>query len=617
MTSAQPLTDIVLWLRFVLGGAVVLWLPGYLLAGRHLRNRPMPARIALCVGLGLLLLPLWAQFTSLFGVGVRPIQYLPVVLPLAAWLGSTRAGRGVAAGLDSEEPSERWLAPALVVAFAAGFVCVLLGFGDFVVPPTTHDAANHAFMTLRITEIGTVLASEVFGPPHGVPDLPYAMGMHAAASMLAQTSGLAPYVCVWFMAVIATSLLPVALSILWSEWRLPAAAVALAGLFVAGNAFLPSRLLWWGLFATASGFVLVPILALLLERFWSSPSVEAGVATGLATGSLMLIHGSEVPTAGLAALVTIAIHRRPPRLQVPGWAAFVATTVIGGWHFIATVVPSYLAGGIEGGEQYVEPLATAVLRTLEAAGESPLLQGVAVFAVVVGLFEKRTRAIAVLVLAIALVVTALALWRDPVSGLLTTPYYRQPERVRYLLVFFVPALMGCGLVWIWERIRANAWPAAARWTVIAAGLVALLAPDLPGIVKRYQGQRGYAPFSTDDFRHAQEIAEIVDLDEWVVNAFFDGSSWAMHVSGRRFLVPTGWRLTDERGRRNLRLVRSFAPKLAIERLDDHFQYVYVSDLRTGPAPGFRRPRLNRDQRFEAVLVGEHSTLYRALRAETP
>jgi hypothetical protein len=245
MTSAQPLTDIVLWLRFVLAGALVLWLPGYLLAGRHLRNRPMPARIALCIGLGLLLLPLWAQFMSLFGVGVRPIQYLPVALLLAAWLGSTKAGRSVAAGLDSPEPPERWLSPALVVAFGVGFVCVILGFGDFVVPPTTHDAANHAFLTLRISETGTVLASQVFGPPHGVPDLPYAMGMHAAASMLAQTSGLAPYVSVWFMAVIAASLLPVSLSILWSEWHLPAAAVALAGLFVAGNVFVPSRLLWW------------------------------------------------------------------------------------------------------------------------------------------------------------------------------------------------------------------------------------------------------------------------------------------------------------------------------------------------------------------------------------
>ncbi len=617
MTSAQPLTDIVMWLRFVLGGAVVLWLPGYLLAGRHLRNRPMPARIALCISLGMLLLPLWAQFTSLFGVGIRPFQYLPVALLGTAWLGATEAGRSVAVGLDAEQPSERWLAPALVVAFAIGFVCLILGFGNFAVPPTTHDAANHAFMTLRISETGTVLASEVFGPPHGTPDLPYAMGMHAAASMLSQTSGLAPYVSVWFMAVIAVSLLPVSLSMLWSEWHLSAAAVALAGLFVAANAFLPSRLLWWGLFATASGFMLGPVLALLLERFWSSPSFEAGVATGLATGSLMLIHGSEVPTAGLAALATIVIHRRPPRRHVPGWAAFIATAVIGGWHFLATVVPAYLTGGIESGEQYLEPLATAALRTLQATGESPLLQGLAVVAVVLAFFEKRTRALAIFVLAIVLVVTTLALWRDSVSGLMTTPYYRQPERVRYLLVFFVPALMGCGLLWIWQRIRANAWPAAARWTLIAAVVVALVAPDLPGIVQRYRGQRGYAPFSTDDFRHAQEIADIVAPDEWVMNAFFDGSSWAMHVSGRRFLVPTGWRLTDPRGRGNLRIVHNFAPKLAIWRLDDHFHYVYVSDLRTGPARGFRRPRMDRDERFEAVLVGEHSTLYRLLRTETP
>jgi hypothetical protein len=80
-------------------------------------------------------------------------------------------------------------------------------------------------------------------------------------------------------------------------------------------------------------------------------------------------------------------------------------------------------------------------------------------------------------------------------------------------------------------------------------------------------------------------------------------------------VPTGWRLTDERGRGNQRLVRLFAQDLEIDRLDEHFHYVYVSDLRTGPAQGFKRPRLDRDERFEAVAVGEHSTLYRAIRSE--
>ena len=187
--------------------------------------------------------------------------------------------------------------------------------------------------------------------------------------------------------------------------------------------------------------------------------------------------------------------------------------MIGGWYFLASVVPAYLTGGIESGEKFLEPLATAALRTLQATGESLLLQAVAVFAVVAGFFERRTRAIAIFVLGIVLVVMALALWRDPVSGLITTPYYRQPERVRYLLLFFVPALMGCGLVWGWGRIRADAWPAAVRRTVLVAGVLALLAPDLPGIVQRYQGQRAYAPFSTDDFRHARQIAEIVAPDE--------------------------------------------------------------------------------------------------------
>jgi hypothetical protein len=460
------------------------------------------------------------------------------------------------------------------------------------------------------------LSSEVFGAPYGRPDLPYAMGLHATASMIAQTTGLAPYVAIWFLAISSIVLLPLSLSILWDEWHLPMAAIAAAALLVAANPFVPTRLLWWGLFGTAAGLFLVPICALLLERFWSSASVPLGVAAGMASGSLMLIHGSEVPTAGLAALTTILVHRRPPALTPSGWIAFILTGVVCGSYFLFAIVPSYLSGGIASGEEFFETFSQTLEHSLDAIGAWPGLQIVGVFALGLGLTQRKTRVVALFALGLLFVVTALGLWRDPVSGLLTTPFYRQPERTRYLFIFFGPALMGVALLWLWERVRAPNWPLAARGAVAALAIGGLVAPELPGIIRSYETRYPLAPFSPDDFDQAYEIRDLLDPDEWVVNQFFDGSSWLMHLSGRQFLVPTGWQMTPPGSIPNQKTLRRVMRGMSLDLLDRHYRYLYVSDLRTGRPRGFTRSRIDRDPRYEPVLVGEHSTLYRIRRRAT-
>jgi hypothetical protein len=616
VTDVYPVTDVALWLRFLVGTAGILWLPGFLAAGRHLHRRPLPTRIVVSLGLGFILLPLWAQGSSLFGVGVRPLQYLPPVLILSALFGTTSISQRLGEALDSRSAAPPALGACLLGSSLIVFACIALGFADFVVPPSTHDAANHAFMTLRISQAGTILASEVFGAPYGHPDLPYAMGLHSTASMIAQTTGLASYVAVWLLALTFITLLPISLSILWDEWHLPAATIALAALFVAANPYVPARMLWWGLFGTAAGFFLVPICALLLERFWSEASVELGIAAGMAVGSLMLIHGSEVPTAGLAALTTILLHRRPPRLMPKGWIAFVVTGVLCGGYFLAGVAPAYLSGGIENGQEFIETLSMTADQSLGAIGAEPGLRIVGALALLFGLTQRKTRVIAIFALGLLGVVTALGLWRDPFSELLTTPFYRQPERTRYLFIFFAPALMGAALFWIWERIRAKRWPLAPRAIVATLVLGALIAPELPGIVRGFETKIEFSPFSSDDFAQALQIAETVEPDEWIVNQFFDGSSWVMHLSGRRFLVPTGWRTTPPGALPNQQTLQRLLRGMSFDLLDSHYRFLYVSDLRTGRPRGFTRQRVDADPRFDPVLVGKDSTLYR-IRRRTP
>jgi hypothetical protein len=595
--------------RFVLGSALVLWLPGHLAVGRHLRKRPLPMRCVLSLGLGCLALPVWAQLASVVGVGLRPIAYLPSMLALAAGLGLSREGRHFAASLDASGPAPGWLAWSALATVLLGLGSMLAGFADFVAPPTTHDAANHAFMTWRVTETGSVLAADVFGPPHGAPDLPYLPGLHAIASLVAQTSGLAPYVSVWLLALVAAALLPASLMLLWNEWRAPAAVLALAALLVAGNAFLPSSLLWYGLFAAAVGLLLVPVASLLLLRLWSGGSVVQGLAAGLGAGSLLWIHGSELPTVGLATGLAIALQRRAPSRSVRAWVAFLLSFGLVGWEFFATVVPAYLSGGFGDGVARIEPFADALRRTLGAVGNAPLLQGLAVLGIALGCFDRRWRPVSALAVAALVLVTTLAVWRDPVSTLLATPFYRQPERVRYLVVLIVSPLMAFAGTWIWARARAASWPPVTRHVALVMGLAALVAPDLPGIIAAYRERATFAPFSEDDFTHARGIAEIVGPEQWVANHFFDGSCWAAQVSGRRFLAPAGWQLTDAAGRRNLAIARRFYFGWPTD-LSERFAYLYATDLRTGPPRGFTRERFDADPRYEPVLVGEHSTLYR-------
>jgi len=608
--SVHPATDFLLWARFVLGAGLVLALPGWLLAGRHLRHRDPLSRAVLCIGLGFLLLPLWTQATSLLGFGARPLQYLPVAWAVTGLLGQTSVGVDLATSLDRETPSPGWIGPALGLAVLVGAASIALGFGDFVVPPTTHDAANHAFMTLRITSVGSVDQAAVFGAPFGRPELPYALGLHATASMIGQTGGLAPYVATWFLALFAIALLPVAFSLLWDDWGAAPLALAIGALLVAANPYAPARFLYWGLFGAAGGFLSIPLLSLLLFRFWSSATVTLGVISGLATGSLMLIHGSEVPTAGVVTLVTIALTRRAPALRPAGWLAFLASMAVAGSFFFVELIPSYLEGGITSGTEFLETPDEFLERTRMLFGGNIVLQGLVAAAFAGALFERRTRPIALFAIGILAAAGALALWRDPISSALTTPYYRQPERTRYQLILFLPILVGMVAAILSARIGADRWPRSASVAAYVAGALLLIAPDLPANVERYRGQLHYAPVSADDYAQAAEIAETVEPGDWVLNQFFDGSAWMLHLSDAPFLVPTGWDLIDPEGVKNRNRVAQVLRGRPFSALPTRFAWLYVSDLRTGRPRGFTRAKADGNPALEPVLVGEHSTLYR-------
>jgi hypothetical protein len=261
-------------------------------------------------------------------------------------------------------------------------------------------------------------------------------------------------------------------------------------------------------------------------------------------------------------------------------------------------------------EQYVNAGNTpAGLRALMYAG------------VVTALFMRGTRRPAAVSLLLGALFVVLAVRHDPLSRRGAFLFYGQPARVLYLQYFFLPVLGALPLLWLWRRI-AERQPVRVRTVLLlgaaAACIAAILVPGYPHVVRNMRSQAGAVPFTEAEYRLARRIPDVVRPGGLIANYWDDGSTWAMHVSGRRFLQPLSWRLRDPQGR----LLRDAALALADRPWPDGaaalralgVTHLYVSDLRWSggdPLP-VSRALFDADPRFEPVLRGGRAALYRIL-----
>jgi hypothetical protein len=125
------------------------------------------------------------------------------------------------------------------------------------------------------------------------------------------------------------------------------------------------------------------------------------------------------------------------------------------------------------------------------------------------------------------------------------------------------------------------------------------------------------PFTPAEYDLAGKIAGAVAPDSLVANFWDDGSTWTMHVSGRRFLEPLSWRVIDPSGANLREVVAGLAqrpwpaPARGLRRLG--VTHLYVCDRRwpwADPCPA--RATFDADPRFKPVLTGGEATLYRVL-----
>ncbi len=673
MHAPLPLLSFVLWLRFGLAAAVMVWLPGFVILGGRWRIPTGFEGFLLQISAGLILPFVYAAGPGRLGAPFTPIAYLAFVLLAGAtvrwWTprtGPARAFRLTPASAESgTPPTEESTACSAGLAAAAvvlSFVLLVMGYGHLPAPPHVHDAVNHAWLTRRIAQDATLSWSALSQETAGTLGLGYLPGLHAAAALIARVGGLAPYVSIWMSALLVAAFIPAAWWMLWRAWGASAFVAGCASLLIAANPLGPAGVLGWGGFGQVAGFFVVPAAALMLRAATDATSREGrarwwtAVGAGLFLGGLVHLHAAEVLVSLVAAWLIPARARFPldrpaapsggPRKVAGGTRSGRAPAARVAWG-VGGVALGFLAlcgpelwelarrypSEIAAVPVATKPVGDALWRLWKAGGGGHLVRLLVLGGWGLALRSGRWRKAAIVSGLLGLWYLALLSRADPLSRWLSTPFYRQAPRLLYLQLYFSPLwaalALAFGLRW-WARRRPRPGAAGnrpgdagrvARGLVlgIAAALALLAAPRL---VTNYRNGGTAVPFTLDDYHHAVEISRIVPPDAVVANLWDDGSAWAMQVSDRNFLLPCAWDLRTPEGRSVHELARGLAedpwPEATARLVDAHsIAWLYVSDGVWRDGSGLRRADFEDDPRFEPIVVGKQSTLYRIRRPWDP
>jgi len=524
-------------------------LPGHLLLGRYLRSLPCRDRLLLGGAAGVLAGPLVATLLALVHIPLEPSTYLFAVLLLALVADRVpgyRINLDELAELPVPMPLWTWtVAAGAVVVFG---IVVIGGFGDYSVPPTAHDGANHAFMTQRICDTASYDLDQIFGEPWGGPWVLYLPGWHVAAAMIAGAGSLPAYVAMWMLAVTGLCMLPLAWTMLWRAWRMPAAVMAMAAWLVLANRDAPAGLLLWGGFGSMVGLSLVPMVALAFAQAVRRPTVGSAFVAGLVAAAMVHIYTADLVAAMVAAVVIVAVQHdriRPRRWPLRASVMFVLTLVV----FLG---PGVWDLALSYGDQAMQPPLEEGLglgRGLEVlsrtAGRWLPLRLLLILGVVAALCRRVWRPVALACLLPSLVVLGVLVWRDPATRLLAMPFYAQVGRILTLQMIFAPVLVALSL-YLLATVgggRGGRFLAVSRVVIVIAILVLAVRAELWTHTHRRLGGewlRNQTVMNDDGYRVAARLATVVPDGDLVANSYDDGTCWASHLGGLRMVVPSGW-----------------------------------------------------------------------------
>lgn len=602
------MADAAVWARLLPAAGVVLVLPGWWLLGRFVRAS-WPARLVLSLATGFLAVAGAGLLGGHLGLPLVPWPWFLVAAILGFGLGRWPAYRAVAADLlgeDGDLGRGPWLAVGLACLLMAATLVHLQA--DLAVPPSRHDAGNHAFMTWRILETGHTDPDVIFAPPWGHPARPYFTGWHGAAALVAWWGRLPAHLAMWLLPTLAAALLPASLALVWRRlgFAAPVAALAAFLLPVAPDitAAIPGH---GGLGQFVAMFVLVlPVLA--LARGLGGGGTGAAVLAGLGLACLLLIHASwtvmAVLLAGLACLGPAADGRAPgPRAWRAAAVAAVVFLAVTAWDLVPAA-GVYKARALN--PDQVLPLAACLRMVGRSVGGWWGLEIVVVAALAAGLLQRNLRPVAGLALALGVLSVTLGAWQDPVSMTLSQPWYQVHSRFFPPLALLLAPLVAM-LVWRLAGVPHRRTP------LVAAFLITLLVTPAWWHLEGPTAT-GDVYFTDEDAKLARALPDLVDEGATVANWRNNGSCWAMHLSGRRFLMGANWILGEQEGFDHREAVKGLArgwrnrqvralEELGVTHLHatDHWPFARE--------PVLQREELRRRPYLTPVLDGEHTTVF--------
>jgi hypothetical protein len=625
MIAERPLTDLAARARLLSAFGVIVIVPGWLLIGRHVRTLDRAARLYLATGAGLLLTGLLGPAFAALQVPYTPESVTATGIVIALALGHCRRWRDTAAGLaDGIEPLDARGTLAVISLTAIMAAIVLFAFRDYAAPNHLDDASNHAFMVSRVLTTHSLAAGRVFAPPYGAPAIPYLPGWHGCAALVADLGRVPAWVSAWGLAVFACILTPLALTLFWRAAALPIPVALLAGAFAVANFYMPTNIFSWGGFGAIIGLALAPWIALALRALILRPSAAAGILAGLALVAILHIHTSEIFTAALLLVVIWPpASGRHSRARDMARAVALALVVFALAGLLPLLEPLRVYREWTASEALSTPpgLRAAAIEFLTfTGGNVPILRWFVVPGLVVGLIWRRGRRVGLLSLAFLLLYFGVRQFQDPLSLTVSRLYYRQSPRVIYPQMYLLPPLMAAAVLGTMQA-AGRLWRRRGRRLLALVPLAALVHWVLyPGAYWSYRNleyQKRGVPFTATDSRLAREMTRLLPGNAVIANQYGDGSFWAMHVSGLRFLDPCSWALGAREGLHHrpaiARLLDRPWPPEARALRDLGTGYVYVGDtVLEGVMPPLNRARLDSDPRFARLLDDGDDAVYRIL-----
>jgi hypothetical protein len=485
--------------------------------------------------------PLIAIVVNFMAVTFAPVGRITRSFDIAVLAVAAAASVAVAWFVPSTRPRLRVRRPdlpttlryaAIPAGIVVGSIAWMSAFPQLDQPPPNYDSAAHGFMTTRIIESASTAPGDVvLSGPEGLASSGayYPLGVHASAAM-AVTLGDVPVASVLNIITLlfAAGLFPLAAFVivdgLTPEFRFAAPLAALASVGI--EAFPYKPIAWGGIpliVGNVGAFVVAAVMVAVVRG--AARSWPAALGVGCAVAGLWHVHNSEVVLA--AALVSLMLT-----LDLPVSPAGNAIRIARDWFrdswamlwrgglvtglLLLFLVPQFVRGGSERSSFDDVPLGDPLV----ALGQIVFMQaglhrqGSLLVIGVIGmavLIRRRKYAVPI---AFALVIFG-AYWTattdNPVSTALTFPWWRQPERMIYVVSMLASlgfaVAVGAAIEFVMQRRAVSVLlRAPIAFVVAAAACAAVLLPGAQaGRTMVYRAFKYYSPV-TDESRAGFDVA---------------------------------------------------------------------------------------------------------------